>query len=164
MASVGDHDDVAHSLIPLALAVGLLRHRLSVERAAGRPEGDLDALAGFSAAMVPLYEYDPNPSKPPRRLARQEVEGGLFRDGARELRFLDGRPAKRHLAVNALDLECVSSVLADPESAARIRSRYYRLRAQKLRARAAALRRETQRLRRELADLRGAFERGSNRV
>ena len=111
MASVGDHDDVPHTLIPLALAVGLLRNRLDLERAAGRPEGDLDALAGFSAAMVPLYEYDPNPSKPPRRLARQEVEGGLFRDGARELRFLDGRPAKRHLAVHALDLECVSSVL-----------------------------------------------------
>ena len=166
MATVGDRDEVRHSLIPLTLAVELIRHKVHGERppAHRNAQADLDALACFIAGSRMLYEYDADPSRAPRRLARQELEGGLFRNGAKELHFLDGRASKRLLAVTALDLECTTAVLADPAHAARIRSRFYRVRAQRLKARAVVLKDKAERLRREVKELRAAFERQGNRV
>jgi hypothetical protein len=166
MATVGNRDEVRHSLIPLTLAVELIRHKVHGERPpAHRNAGpDLDALAYFIAGTMMLYEYDADPSKAPRRLAREELEGGLFRNGAKELQFLDGRASKRLLAVTALDVECTTAVLADPEHAARIRSRFFRITAQRLKTRASALKNEAERLRGEVRALRAAFERGGNRV
>ena len=166
MPTVSDHDEVRHSLIPLPLAAAVIQHKVYGERppAQRNAQADLDGLAYFIAATMALYEYDDDRSRPARRLASRELEGGLFRDGARELHFLDGRASKRLLAVTALDVECATALLADPEHAARIRSRFFRLRAQRLKARAAALKNEAERLRRELRQLRAAFERQGNRV
>jgi len=152
MATVGDRDEVRHSLIPLTLAVELIRHKVHGERppAHRNAHADLDALACFIAGSM--------------MLARQELEGGLFRNGAKELHFLDGRASKRLLAVTALDLECATAVLADPAHAARIRSRFYRVRAQRLKARAVVLKDKAEGLRREVKELRAAFERQGNRV
>jgi len=156
MANPGDHEDVPHTLIPLGLAVGLIRSKVYDDgKTTGQGHGDdLSALASFVAATVPIYEYATDPSKAPRALLRSELEGGMFRDRAKELRFIDGRATKRFLAVNALDVECVMSLLHDPERALRIRSRYVRLRAQKLRARAAWLRNRALALRLESLHLR----------
>ena len=166
MARVGDHDEVRHSLIPLGLAVDLIRHKIHGERppAQRNAEADLNALASFMAATMTLYEYDGDPSRPARTLAPHNLEGGLFRNGGKELQFLDGRATKRLLAVTALDVECATALLADPEHAARIRSRFFRLRAQRLKAHAIALRNEAERLRGEVKALRAAFERAGNRV
>ena len=159
MATFGDRDEVRHSLIPLQLAVEVIRHKIHGERppAHRNAQADLDALATFIAATMMLYEYDADPSGQPRRLAREELEGGLFRSGAQELHFLDGRASKRLLAVTALDVECTTAVLSDPEHAARIRSRFFRLRAQRLRAHASALKSEAHRLHLEVKALRAAF-------
>jgi hypothetical protein len=148
------------------MATLLIRHKVHGERppAHRNAQADLDALACFIAGSMMLYEYDADPSRAPRRLARQELEGGLFRNGAKELHFLDGRASKRLLAVTALDLECATAVLADPAHAARIRSRFYRVRAQRLKARAVVLKDEAEGLRREVKELRAAFERQGNRV
>jgi hypothetical protein len=160
MANPGDHEDVPHTLIPLGLAVGLIRSKVYAEgKSTDRDTGhtvDLNALASFVAATVPVYEYESNPSKAPRALGKAELEGGMFRDGAKELRFIDGRATKRYLALNALDVECVTSLLREPEHAVRIRSRYVRMRAQKLRTRATWLRNRASALRNEAVDLRSS--------
>lgn len=110
---LGEHDELPHTLMPLALAAGLVLDKLY----AGRPltgrgrEDDLNALAGFIAGMTALYEFFEDPSTRPRALERKELEGGLFRGGGRELRFIDGRPAKRYLAVSARELEHVMALL-----------------------------------------------------
>jgi hypothetical protein len=126
----------------------LLRHRVYGERQVtdqGRA-GDFSMLAYFIAGVVRLYEYFDDPSTPPRRLGKATLEGGLFREGGKELRFLDGRPAKRFLAVSDKDLECATALLKDPEHAAQIRSRFERFKAQKLKARARTLRAESAQL------------------
>jgi len=162
MADPGDHEDVPHTLIPLGLAVGLIRSKVYAEgKSTGRDPGhtvDLNALAAFAAATVPVYEYATNPSKAPRALLPSELECGMFRDGGKELRFIDGRATKCYLALNALDVECVTSLLREPEHAVRIRSRFVRMRAQKLRTRATWLRDRAAALRREALDLRSRGE------
>jgi hypothetical protein len=169
MASPGDHEDVPHTLIPLGLAVGLVRSKVYAERKLTDQgqKGDLNALASFVAATVPIYEYTTDPSKAPRALLMSELEGGMFRDGGKELCFIDGRATKRYLAANALDVECVTSLLREPEHAVRIRSRFVRLRARKLRDRAAWLRGQAAALRLESFHLRSRAEEiddGTNRV
>jgi len=158
MANPGDHEDVPHTLIPLGLAVGLIRSKVyaGAKLTDQGEKGDLNALASFVAATVPIYEYTADPSRAPRALLRTELEGGMFRDGGKELRFIDGRATKRYLALNALDVECVRSLLHEPERALRIRSRFVRLRAQKLRARATWLRGRASALRNEALDLRSS--------
>jgi len=119
MPSIGEHDEVPHTLIPLALAVSLIRSKVYGDRpVAGQGrEGDFNALAGFVAATVTLYEFSSDPSERPRVLLQAELEGGLFRDGGRELRFIDGRRTKRYLAVSAQDVEGVIALLKDPQRA-----------------------------------------------
>jgi hypothetical protein len=156
MASFGEHDDVPHTLIPLALAVGLIRAKVYGARALtgqGR-DGDLNMIAGLVAGLVSLYECGANPARPPRLLRKTEVDGGIFRDGGKELRFIDGRSTKRDLAANAVDVEFVTALLKEPEHAVTIHSRFVRLRAQKLKARARAVRAAAAQLRNEAMALR----------
>jgi hypothetical protein len=151
MGSPGDHEDVPHTLLPLTLAVGLVRNKAYADRSLtnqGR-EGDFNMLAGFIASTVLVYEYSLDPSKPPRPLRAPELEGGFFRAGAKELQFIDGRPTLHHLAVNATDLESVVAVLLHPQRAAQIRSGYIRKRAQKLRERSRRLQQHAAELRRD---------------
>jgi hypothetical protein len=156
MSRFGNHSDVPHTLLPLELAVGLIREKVyGKERLTlqGR-EGDYNVLASFIAAVVPVYEYSRDPALPPRVLRKNELDGGMFRDRARELRFIDGRATKRQLAVNALDVECVASMLKDPANTAQIHSRFVRKRAQRIRERSKELQAEAAQARREAALLR----------
>lgn len=144
-------DSVSHTLIPLALAVGVVRNKAydGGQPTSQGPEGELNMLAAFIAATVPVYELDAGRPAAVRALLMRELEGGLFRESGRELRFLDGRSAKRDLAVNATDVACVVSLLKDPEDAARIRSRFARRRAQEIKAQSRELIGQAAELRRE---------------
>jgi hypothetical protein len=156
--SVDRADSVPHSLIPLALAVGVVRYKAygGGQPKSQGPEGELNMLAAFIAATVPVYEFQADRPAAVRALSKPELEGGLFRDSGRELRFLDGRPAKRNLAVNATDVACVVSLLKDPDDAARIRSRFARRRAQEIKAQSKELIGQATELRRESQHLRSA--------
>jgi hypothetical protein len=143
-------DDGAHALIPLALAVGVVRNKAYDDRQVtnqGR-EGDLNMLAGFIAATVPLYEYTRDPSDLARAIPRWEIQGGMFRDGGRVLRFVDGRSAKRDLAVNATDIACVVALLKDPQHSVMARSRFARRWAQEVKAYSIRLKEQATELRR----------------
>jgi hypothetical protein len=158
MRAAYDHEDVPHTLLPLVLAVGLVRHKVYDDQPLtdqGR-EGDFSMLANFMAEIIPIYEYSLDASRSPRVLGKHELGGGMFRDGAKELRFIDGRPPLLHMAVNATDVECVLSLLREPERAAQIHAHFVRRRAQKLRARSALLQKEAEALRHHAQRLRAA--------
>jgi len=150
---------VSHSVIPLALAVGVVRNKTyEAGHAAGEgSEGELNMLAAFIAATVTIYEYVADGSAALRALARHELDGGLFRQAGRELRFIDGRPAKHELAVNATDVACVVSLLKDPDHAARIRSGFVRKRAQEIKAQSRQLIEQAGELRRAAAHSRAEW-------
>jgi len=114
----GDDTGLPHSLIPLTLAVTLLRHKVYGDRQITDQGlvGDLNMLANFIACAVPVYEYFSDSSEPPVLLGKAALEGGIFREGGGELRFLDGRPAKRLLALSVTDFESVTALLRDPKS------------------------------------------------
>jgi hypothetical protein len=163
MRPFGDHDDTPHTLLPLTLAVGLVRSKVQAgHNTTGRgPEGDADAIAAFIAGVVPLYEFAHDPSVRPRMLERGELDTGLFRGGGQELHFIDGRPTKRYLAVNAVDVECVIALLRNPQRAAEIRSRFVRLRSERLKARSVRLRAQAAKLRAEAVGLRPSRRRSA---
>ena len=142
---VGRQDRLPHSL-PLALAVSLVRARL-----AGPAATDPDSVATFIASNVPVFEYWDTPLRLPRPLPNPLREG-VFRDGGRELRFVDGRPTKYRLAVRVEDVDCVVEMLTYPGRAASIRNRV-------LRAHARKLIRRSRDLGARSAELRGAAER-----
>ena len=107
MKAVARTDPLPHDLVPLELAVLLVREKVY---AAQQPGADPNAIAAFMAATFPVYEYADDPSVRPRVLS-QGHSAGLFRNGGRELHFLDGSPAKRHLAVKAGDVTSVIAML-----------------------------------------------------
>jgi hypothetical protein len=160
MPSPEDHEDFPHTLLPLTLAVGLVRNRIYDDRPLtdqGR-EGDFNMLANVIAEAIPIYEYSVDASRPPRPIQRHQLVGGMFREGAQELHFIDGRPPLRHMAVNAIDLECVLALLREPEHAAQIRARFIRRRAQKIRAHSGLLRTQAKALRHDAMQLRSQIE------
>ena len=113
-------------------------------------DSDPDAIASFIAAVVPLYEYSESSSVSARLLTQCNPKG-LFRNGGRELHFLDGSPAKRCLAVQVDDVGCVIAMLKEPQRASAIRRMYVKRAASQLRD-------HTRRLRTEFLALRSKFE------
>ena len=89
--NVGNEADLPHSLVPLTLAAVVVRCKAYGERQITDqgPVGDLNMLANFIAFTVPLYEYFSDPSEPPRALDKAALEGGIFREGGKEIRFLE---------------------------------------------------------------------------
>jgi len=141
----GHEHDLPHTLVPLALAVSLLRARF-----AGAAEMDANAVATLIASRVPVFEYWPTPLRLPRPLANA-LRDGVFRDEGRELRFMDGRPSKYRLAVRVEDVDFAVEMLSHPEHAVSIRNRLLRAhartlvsRSRDLGARSADLRRAAQ--------------------
>jgi hypothetical protein len=106
---VGQTDQLAHSLVPLELAVLAVRDKVYGPQ---QPGSDPNAIAAFIAATFPVYEYTDDPSVQPRALT-QAHSAGLFRNGGRELHFLDGTPAKRCLAVKAEDVSRAIALLKE---------------------------------------------------
>ena len=125
---MGRAERLPHTLVPLTLAAALIRCKLAP---AGSPAtADLDAVATFIASTVPIWEYSDDTEQPPRRLSNPAQ--GVFREGGGEVRFLDGRPSKRLLAVQSDDINCVVEMVERPLSAVRVRSRVLRALARKL--------------------------------
>jgi hypothetical protein len=92
-------------LIPLELAVALIWDRVYQGHVAvDDKERWLDSIAATLSSTSDMFQQDGRSDVPARALSRQEVEGGMFRGGGKELRFLDGRPARIKLAVTADDV------------------------------------------------------------
>ena len=93
-----------HSLLALPLAIVLVREK--VHRARGgdvKEQADANTLAALIAGAVQLWECADDPAVAPKLVCHDPLKGS-FRDGGRELHFLDGTPAKRRLAVQADEL------------------------------------------------------------
>ena len=106
------------TMVPLELAVTLVQQELHESRTGS--DVDLNGIATDMAAMVPLFEVAPPATTAPRRLVDIHHQA-VFKDGGRELVFLDGRPAKHLLAVLADDVSCVIAMLKQPQRAQSIR-------------------------------------------
>lgn len=138
------------ALMPLALAVSVVRSKLASDSSSAtwHPDG----IATFVAAVVPIWEYSDDSSRQPRTLLHV-VRDATFQDGGRELRFLDGRPSKFRLAVQADDICRLIDMLQNPDRAVRSRTQVLRALADgalrqslQLKERGARARSEAQRL------------------
>jgi hypothetical protein len=146
-----------HSLITLDLAAMAIYLRLY-----GRPadERGLDAMANMIRALVPLYAYQDG-GVGIRHLTAADLSGGFFRGGAREIRFVDGRPRIWPIAVTAQSVESVSLTIKSHASGAMARAVCLREQSTELfrttkeaRERARGLRQAAREARRTGADLR----------
>jgi hypothetical protein len=98
--------DERHALMPLDLAAEVIRQKVypqAVVRSLTR-EQLLDSIAATISVVARIYEYDPKGATAPRPLSRVELDGGMFKGGAKDLRFIDGRATRSTLAVTAQDI------------------------------------------------------------
>jgi hypothetical protein len=101
-----------HELVPLELAVRSIQQRAYPEQSlATFLNEQLNGIAYAVVALVPLYQADS--AGKVRAVTRDELQHGYFRQGAKELHFLDNRPPLKALAVTASGVETVvRSILA----------------------------------------------------
>jgi hypothetical protein len=106
---------LVHELVPLRQAALLVWQRIyaSDEPLSAAKEEMLDAIASTFARVGPVYAFDANPDPLPREIGRDELEEGIFRGGANELRFPDERPPKRLLAVATEDVTATIQALKE---------------------------------------------------
>ena len=150
---IGQDDRLPHTLVPLALAVTLVQSRFSASTLPVSTEPN--AIATFIASTVPIWEYSDDARHVPKPLPNP-IRAGVFRDGGRELIFLDGRPSKFRLAVQVNDVDCVVEMLKHPERALRIRNRVIRDLARTLIQKARSLRTASAKIVNDAEALRGA--------
>jgi hypothetical protein len=104
----------AHDLMPLDMAIATVFRRAYERRAQARmdvrPTGHLDGLAYTVAEFMPIYVYVPD-GRSLRKLAKEDLAGGLFQGGGKALIYLDGRAPITNLAVNAKSLPAVIDAL-----------------------------------------------------
>jgi hypothetical protein len=74
-------------------------------------EALMDSITATIAVIAAIYEYSADSRRRARRLSQSELEGGMFKEGARELRFIDGRPPRNSLAVTAADVAATIKAL-----------------------------------------------------
>jgi hypothetical protein len=72
----------------------------------------LDALAHTIASLVPIYTVNYR-SAGQRPLSAEELAGGVFRNGARELCYTDGRPSIHYLAARVVSTSLVARRLRE---------------------------------------------------
>lgn len=87
--------------MPLKLAAEAVYQRVYEGRAPGtsRREDILNSIASILAVLADIYEYELDPHRTPRFISSDVIGAGIFRGGAQELHFIDGRPPLRLLAV-----------------------------------------------------------------
>ncbi len=91
--------------LPVAAAIlyrAFLRERSELAQDEDELERHIDEAAHSLALAIRIYRMD---LADPVELARATLGEGRFVEGARKLRFDDGRPALDHLAVNKGELE-----------------------------------------------------------
>ena len=95
---------VRQGLVSLATAARMVHRRAYPQQYAiaepvlGAPQ--LDALASIICSLAPIYTVNYRSARY-RQLEATEIQGALFRDGAREIAFEDGREPIRYLAARA---------------------------------------------------------------
>ena len=109
-----------HDLVPLDTAATVIFRRVYLEQTPlgtlGRLPAHLDGLAYTIAELVPIYVFEPSGGVV-RELAREEIAGGLFQGGAKEISFIDGRERIGNLALNAKDIDAVIQTLVESTKA-----------------------------------------------
>src|SRR5688572_24831407 len=95
-------EKLAHSLVPLKLAVLLVWQRVYEARLPpnDRREEVWDRIAAVLLATEKVWEVGTDAGRRARRLAGDDIEGGIFRGGGEELYFPDARPPLRFLAIS----------------------------------------------------------------
>ena len=72
----------------------------------------LDSIATTISVVAAIHEYEVTDShQPARQLSHAELQGGMFKGGAKELRLIDGRRPRRALAVTAQDIAATIEAL-----------------------------------------------------
>jgi hypothetical protein len=104
--SMSDHAGTErHSLVPLDLAAEVIRQNIYTDRLSSLSRQELlDSIATTISVVATIYEYKPDGHSAARPLSRLELNEGMFKGGAKELRFIDGRAPRRCLAVNSADI------------------------------------------------------------
>ncbi len=102
--------------MPLDMAVKLVFRRVYEEKIqlglSGGLTAHIDGLAYTIAELVPIYVYEPN-GHSVRALSKEELAGALFQDGAKAIRYIDGRPVIRNLAVSVKAIpQVIESLIA----------------------------------------------------
>ena len=95
------HTNNPHDLVPLDLVVAQIWRDIYGgfgDTVPSRKGAHLDGLAYTVAVFCPIYVYEHSTS---RRVTPEEISNCLFRDGAKEIRFVDGRPPLKNLAIAA---------------------------------------------------------------
>jgi hypothetical protein len=101
----GDAESERHSLVPLDVAAEAIRQQVYTGRVSTLSrEQLLDSIATTISVVATIYEYKPDGHSAARPLSRLELNEGMFKGGAKELRFIDGRAPRRYLAVKAADI------------------------------------------------------------
>ena len=107
--------DLENNLIPLPLAARVVYARVYAKTTPCRDGSFLlermDGVAAAMSSMARLYTYDPARPDATRPLSQDELRGGLFRNGGREVHFHDGRQPLQNMAISHADLGKVLSAL-----------------------------------------------------
>jgi hypothetical protein len=103
---------LAHTLVPLNLAAEHVMRAVYADRSPITDKAQLlDSIASTLSVLADIYQYKTESRIPARRLSRMEMEGGMFKGGAKELRFIDGRATRTSLAVAAEDIAAAIKAL-----------------------------------------------------
>ena len=106
------NDSLRSKLVPMDVAVKLVWSSVyEATTSAERKEDILNSLATTFSVASPVYEFHTGASIPPRALKKNELEGGIFRNGGKELHFIDGRQPRRNLAVTADEVSATIEAL-----------------------------------------------------
>ena len=92
-----DPGSFSHELVPLALAARSIDARVYAGESVCTSER-LTGIAHIVAALAPLYTHSSDGTNI-RQLTEEELRSGNFRNGGRELHFIDGRPPIDNIAV-----------------------------------------------------------------
>ena len=108
------HKVSLHDLIPLDLAVRVIFRTVYEEQVgqffSSRDGAHLDGLGYAVASLRTIYTYQID-GKGLRPLAKEEISTGLFRGGAKEMYFVDGRPPLVRLALAASEVHAIAKAL-----------------------------------------------------
>lgn len=107
---------VRQGLVALSVAARMVHRRAYPQQYAivepTLSERQLDALAHVIASLVAVFTVNYRSARF-RELGRAEIQGGVFRDGAEELAFQDGREPIRYLAARVEMATLVARKLRD---------------------------------------------------
>lgn len=79
---------------------------------AGPIPDQLNGVASALCSLAPVYVLGERGGAA-RKLSAEDLSGGLFGGGARELVFLDGRESIRNLAISGAEIERAARALQD---------------------------------------------------